>query len=344
MENTVKVKKTKFKGKNRSPFVWILCIILVAYTISLIFPLTWGLLASIKSPDQFIDKNLSLLALPDFSYWQGESIFSNYVYAFENLKIQKSVTYFIGDVSLGKQKTVHAFSYTQWDWATRDNFRNPNVHVNVIDMFVNTLLYAGGIAVIATFTHLLVGYLCARFSFFKFSGILYAFVIFQMSTPIVGTGATLINFLQRIGFFSEMWGEYIRQAGWTGINFLLFYAYYQGLSNTYSEAAEIDGASQLRILFSIAIPLAKTTISTILLLTFVSYWSDYNTPLLYLPAQPTIASGIMYFFSVATGKGDNAAIYNKIAIVMIMVVPILIIYIVFKDKLMGNLTLGGLKE
>ena len=127
-----------------------------------------------------------------------------------------------------------------------------------------------------------------------------------------------------------------------GMYFLVFYAYFKGLPDTYAEAAEIDGASQFRVLVMIIMPLAIKIMSTVFMILFVQLWNDYRTALIYMPTHPTLAYAV-YHVAIYTNKGAFATIPAKTASCITLAVPILILFIFFKDKIMGNVTLGGIK-
>ena len=129
--------------------------------------------------------------------------------------------------------------------------------------------------------------------------------------------------------------------------FFVYLAFYKGFSDTYAEAAEIDGASQLDVLFRIVIPLSMKTIGSVLLIQVINLWNDYQVPLLYLPTHPTIAYAT-YLFTDATKAigltGEfRGRIYYEVSACMMLALPILVIYIAFNKKLMGDISMGGIK-
>ena len=123
--------------------------------------------------------------------------------------------------------------------------------------------------------------------------------------------------------------------------FLVFYAAFKSVPNDYMEAAYIDGASEFMVMTRVILPLVKNTFSTVMLIFFVDLWNDYQTPLLFIPGYPTLAM-IVYEFSNTTKTGFSSATV-RMASCALMVVPTLVIFVAFKDKLMGNLTMGGIK-
>ena len=127
-----------------------------------------------------------------------------------------------------------------------------------------------------------------------------------------------------------------------GMYYLVFCAVIQGLSGEYSEAAELDGASEFAIMVKIIFPLVMPTFFTIFLIRFIESWNDYNYIILYLKSYPTLSYGV-YKMSIEKVKGmDHATM--RIASSMLVAIPILTLFIIFRKKIMGNVTMGGVKE
>ena len=133
----------------------------------------------------------------------------------------------------------------------------------------------------------------------------------------------------------------IMKGGFLGSNFLIFYATFKGISWEYAEAAFIDGASHVRVLFTIMIPLAMTSIAAIFLLGFIGNWNNWNVHVIYLPNYPMISYALYYFQNNTINAISNTPC--KLAACMIVLAPILVLFLLFRKKLMGNLTIGGLK-
>ena len=132
-------------------------------------------------------------------------------------------------------------------------------------------------------------------------------------------------------------------ASFRSMYFLIFYGFFKDLPNTYNEAAEIDGASQFATMLRICIPLSAKMITTIILIQFVASWNNYTVPMIYMPTKPTLAYLIYYLIFVQTGS-ILTIVPRKVACLMCLAIPILILFIFLKDKLMGNISIGGIKE
>ncbi|MBR2376170.1 MAG: carbohydrate ABC transporter permease [Clostridia bacterium] len=317
----------KVLKRSLNPFGIIMLIILLVYSLSLFIPLAFGLLTSFKQVMDFGAPNKNVIGLPNWELWQNDphnpgNIFGNYIFSLKYMEFQQNVSYIVG--IFNKRMVTIIVKNDIWD------------------CLVNTLLYAIGSGIASAFGPMLMGYLCAKYRG-KGASFFYAIVLFVMATPIVGTQPTSIELNRALGIYNEIWGFWITNLTFTNMYFLVFYAFFYGLSDTYSEAAEIDGASQFRTMFQINMPLALNIFYTIFLLRFIYFWNDYNTPMLYLPTKPTLAYGIYYVTERMTGAAVNLE-PRKTAILMMFAMPILALFIAFRDKLMGNLSMGGIKE
>lgn len=209
------------------------------------------------------------------------------------------------------------------------------------DMILNTLLYSVGGAFIQTLVPCLVAYAVSRFDF-KFNAVIKGIVIVTMILPIVGSAPAEIDLLRSLHMYDSIIGNWIQKFHFLGMYFLVFLAAFKAVPKELSEAAYVDGAGEFKVMTKIMLPLIKTVFTTIMLIKFVELWNDYQTPLLYLPNHPTLAYGV-YSLSVTNINGMNNVPARMAGCVMLLV-PILIIFISFRKKIMGNVTLGGVKE
>ena len=279
----------------------ILGIILTLYTLSILVPAAWGLMTSFKSANDFEMTNT--LAFPK------KLFFGNYSKALENFRIE-----------------------------IPDGAGSRSVYID--EMFLNSILYSFGMAAVATIVPCISAYLCAKFNY-KFSRFLFSLVVIIMIIPVVGNMPSMIMVLKTLYVYDTYIGLILMKASIGGTYFIIFYSTFKGLSNGYAEAAKIDGASNTCIMFRIMFPLVKTTIGAVYLLTLISLWNDYMTPLMYYPSHPTAALGLMRY-NLGGGR-ISTSIPAKLTGAFIVSVPILIVFMLFKKHLMGNLTMGGLK-
>lgn len=208
------------------------------------------------------------------------------------------------------------------------------------EMFKNSIIYSVSATIMHTLTPLIAAYAVARFDY-KFGKIIYSIVIITMILPIIGNLASEIQFSKALGLYDSFLGLAIMKGHFLGVNFLIFYAAFKNIPKDYAEAAEMDGANLWTIFTKIMLPFVKTTVSAVALISFIRYWNDYTTPMIYLPSKPTIAYGL-YYFNQSTTNASNF-ITVRIAGSMLVSIPIFLVFIFMRNKLIGSMSMGGIK-
>ena len=296
-------KASKIKNKF-SLFNAIVCAILVVYSITILFSIYFVLVSAVKTDNGF-DKNVFGLPL-------------NGTFTFKN----------ITDIL---------------DRRLRVNQNGNSLFIYIFpEVLTYTLLYTLGSSFMAAVVPCVTAYFAAKYNY-KFSGLLVATVVAVMIIPIVGNIPATMKLLDTLHLNGKIYSLWIMKGNFVNMWFLVFYAAFKSVPNDYMEAAYIDGASELMVMVRVMMPLVKTTFLTIILIFFVDLWNDYQTPLLFTPGYPTLAK-VVFDYSQANGVPANfATAPYKMAACALMVVPTIVIFIVFRDKLMGNLTMGGIK-
>jgi ABC-type glycerol-3-phosphate transport system permease component len=210
--------------------------------------------------------------------------------------------------------------------------------VGVPGMLFNSVWYSVGGAFVAVWFCCLTAYVISKYTFVG-RNLIYTVAIIQMVLPIVGNLPATYKMYNDLNITNSPL-LLIVNAGGLGGNFMILYATFQGVSNSYMEAAKIDGAGHYSILFQVMLPQAMPTMFAIFLLGFIGSWNDYMGPLLYLEDYPTLATGLMVF--------EKDMIYNInmpvfYAGTVILVLPTIVLFAIFSDKMMTSVSIGGLK-
>ena len=149
-----------------------------------------------------------------------------------------------------------------------------------------------------------------------------------------------INFIDEASAFrtiyiaSSIWQD----AGWGTIIYL---ATLSSVDASLHEAAKVDGASQFRVMFQINLPMVSNIFFIIFLLQMIGFWGDWQTPMIYLPYNPTVAYALYDVqFSTTLPLSFKPV---QLAACVLGSIPTLIAFIFFKNKIMGGLAFGGLK-
>ena len=164
-----------------------------------------------------------------------------------------------------------------------------------------------------------------------------------MVIPIVGAYPSELQVLNTLGLYDNWAGYYIQRAHCISAYYLIFTAVFRSIPYTYSEAAYIEGAGEYTVMLRVIMPLAKNVAATVFLIFFITIWNDYNTSLLYMPSHPSLAYGIFYVLFQGPPKIAKD-IPMKLAGCFLLFSPILVLFAMFRNVLMQNLSMGGLKE
>lgn len=218
---------------------------------------------------------------------------------------------------------------------------NPTTQVTMMGQITNTLLICTLASFCGMFFPCLVGYLVAKYKC-KFSTILYNTALIVMALPIIGAQPSELALLKDLNLWDSYPLVFFHKSSYLGLYFFVFVASFSVISNDFYEAASLDGASDARIYFTIMLPMVLPTCLTVFLLLFVQYWNDYQYALMYLPSMPTLAYGLHTLSISLDAKLNNVPM--RMAGCGILMMPILVLFLVFRNKLMGNFSMGGLKE
>ncbi|MFD3327827.1 carbohydrate ABC transporter permease [Streptomyces sp. NPDC058701] len=104
------------------------------------------------------------------------------------------------------------------------------------------------------------------------------------------------------------------------------------------DAAAIDGASALRILRSIVLPMSRPILGVVSIFAIVGVWKDFLWPMLTLP-DPALQTLNVGIYSLASGVPEN----HLIAALAMASAPTLVIFLIFQRNIMSGLTAGSLK-
>jgi len=132
--------------------------------------------------------------------------------------------------------------------------------------------------------------------------------------------------------------------GGGAFSIFLLRQFFLTLPRDMDEAAEIDGASSLRVLWAIVVPLSKPAMATLAIFSFIGNWNSFFQPLIYLNTTDkfTISLGLSYYQNVATAGGP-ATEQLLMAAACMATLPIIVIFFVFQRQFVQGIVLSGIK-
>ena len=302
-------------GKKRqvSPLAITLGVVLGLYVISMILPLLWTILTTLKSVVEYKYFEMPSGTMGNNLWWPRDPSLENYKTAYQFFYIEVDIIY-------------EGVSYL--------------LRYNIFQQFWNSILFSVGSAAALTITSLMMGYAAARFRY-KFSEFIYVFVLVAIALPIVGSMPSEIATAQGLGIFDTFLGIWIMRSTFLNTYFLIYYAQFKMIPMDYTEAAKIDGASPLSVMLRIIVPLAAGTTTAVFVLNFIALWNDFQIPMVYLPSHPVAAYGMYQFQNTAIVEIANTP--TRLAGICLMTFPIVVFYAIFNKRLNVNLSVGGIK-
>lgn len=232
-----------------------------------------------------------------------------------------------------------SFSFRNYTSVLGYNMQTSAGTFNITHMFLLSVGITLAATVINTLLSTMAAYVIARYKF-KGRNLLYSVALFTLIMPIVGTLPAQFRLMQNLGLYNTIIGILILYSGSFGFTFFIMHGYFKNISPTYAEAAFVDGASDFQVFLRIMLPMAKPIMISLAIIYGIGIWNDYITPSIYLKNYPTLAVGIRYLTQTMVSTGAYAEMF---ATMIISIVPILAIFIAFRNTIMENMVAGGLK-
>lgn len=209
--------------------------------------------------------------------------------------------------------------------------------VSFTGMYLNSFVLTGAGVAISTLAAIATSYALARFRFYG-RNILVAIGVGSLVFPNFGSSSVVYKLYLDFNLL-DTWGILIQYAAPFGMQFLILYGLFVTISGSYVEAARIDGAGELRIMWQICIPMARGALGATAVILALNYWNDYYTPYMYLPSIKTLSLGLQEL-SASVSQLDRPKLF---AGMVIAILPLVAIFVAMRDVIISNTVAGGLK-
>ena len=201
----------------------------------------------------------------------------------------------------------------------------------------NTLYVAVFSSLIGTILVILTAYTISRFRFKGRKMMMKTTLVLSMFPSFMGMTAVyliMVNF----ELINQLWSLILIYAAGAPMGYLVQKGYFDTITNTIYESAQIDGATNLRMFLSITLPLAKPMIVYTALTQFAWPWSDFILPSLLLKNKDlwTVAVGLTSL--------DETQFTRFAAGSVFIAVPIVILYFALSNFLVTGVSSGAVKE
>ncbi|RHV48775.1 carbohydrate ABC transporter permease [Lachnospiraceae bacterium OM04-12BH] len=193
------------------------------------------------------------------------------------------------------------------------------------------------IVLLASYT---MGYLLSRYRF-RGRNLVYIALLAGVMIPIHALMVPLFIQYKNFGFLDNRFSlvlPYVSIELPTAV--FLLESYIKGISTEMEDAASIDGANMLQTMYGIIMPICKPILSTVVILTFMFAWNEFPFAQILVSDQKykTIPVGLTYFTTQYTT--DYTLL---IAALCMATIPVLVIYLLFYNKVMEGMMAGAIK-
>lgn len=174
---------------------------------------------------------------------------------------------------------------------------------------------------------------------FRFKNVIFVLYLSTMMIPHQATLVPYFALFRVLKIYNTHWALIL--PAWVNMtSIFLLRQFFMSIPEDLSESAKLDGASHLRILVQIIMPLAMPAVSTLIILGFVSVWNDYTNPLVFITKKDlyTITLGI------AAYTEDDMTLYNLIMVAATCaILPIVIVYLSCQKYFIQGIATSGMK-
>lgn len=232
--------------------------------------------------------------------------------------------------------TVEVSAQTNW---SLDNYRDAWQRGQFLLAFANSTLVAIAVTAFQMVTSALAGYALARL---KFRG-KQALLLVILATLVIPFQLLVIPIflVLKWGHLINTYGALILPTAVNGFGIFLLRQYFQTIPLELEEAASIDGANRLQILWRVMLPLARPALVTLFLFTFIAEWNDLFKPLVFTtrPELRTVQLALAEFQEQYTNNWPL-----MMAAVTIATVPVMVLFLIGQRQFIRGIAATGIKN
>jgi len=241
-------------------------------------------------------------------------------------------------------KSTNEVFAVNWKWLPEvfrwDNYKTvwTDPEVSMLSAYANT----GFITIVSTAAQLLIASMAAyAFAKINFKGKNIVFTMF-LATMMMPTEVTIVPrfiLFKTVGLYNNLWAVILPHF-FNATSIFMLRQFYIGLPDDLMEAAKIDGAGHATIFSRILMPLTKSALISLMVLSFISCWNEYLAPLIFLVKKNlyTISQVIRWYML------DDLQRYDlNMAAATSAIIPVIILFIVCQRYFVEGIATSGIK-
>lgn len=208
----------------------------------------------------------------------------------------------------------------------------------------NTLIVTVAVMLLNFVTVVPCAYALAKYDF-KGKGLLWSLIMVAKMVPTVITFIPVYIMFSKLRIFGEpminsLWPQ-ILPFGTSAFNIFLLRQNFMQIPEEVIESARLDNASELKIMLKIMLPMAKSTMVTVMLLTFISHWNAYFWPLVMCNTEEfmPISLAISRLSTLEYGLQWPTVMAGS----LILTGPVLVLFVLASKKIISSMAYRGVK-
>lgn len=213
---------------------------------------------------------------------------------------------------------------------TMTNYAEINERVNLLRGLVNSGIFTGGVIACTVVFGVLAGYALAVLQW-RGRSALFALALLVQVVPFQLLLVPLYVLIARNYGLADSYLGMILPFAINSTAVIIFRQYFLQVPKEMFEAARIDGASEIRTLTSVALPLVRPALVTVVLLTFIGPWNEFLWPFLITKQaeKQTLAVSLANYISNVAGTAANP-FGAMLAGAVVLAAPVVVLFIVFQ--------------
>ena len=204
--------------------------------------------------------------------------------------------------------------------------------------FLSSALVAGAVTLVSLVVNSMAGYAFAKL---RFGGRerLFGLLLSALVVPAQLGMLPLFLLMKALHLVNTYWGAILPSVA-SVLGIFLVRQFMLSIPHELIEAARIEGAGELRIYWSLVMPLARPVLATLAILTFMTTWNDFMWPLIVLSDQRRYTLPV----AMASLVGEHALdIELMMAGAVVTVLPVLVLFLALQRYYIAGLTAGSVK-
>jgi ABC-type glycerol-3-phosphate transport system permease component len=223
---------------------------------------------------------------------------------------------------------------------TFENYADTFVRMDVPRLLFNSIVTTGGGLLLSTVAALFIAYAVTKLRI-KGGNLIFLFIIAMLVIPSQVVIYPLYETILDLGLGSTYQGLILSYAAFgLPISTYMLAAFFRAIPDELIEAARIDGAGELRILFQIMLPISTPAIAALSILNFVWMWNDLLLPLVIMGGSDKTT--LMVGVALLSGQYD-VSIPLISAGLIVALLPVMIVYFLFQRQILSGALAGAVK-